>query len=74
MIDNNGSLLEGQVMPSDNDEAPDFTVDDLALLKEIFLSLEKVVDEIQIANPFEGGQTFEGGYIFTLLEKANVRT
>lgn len=56
----------------ENDETPDFTIDDLTLLKEIFLTLEKTIDEIQIKTP-GGGDTFQGGYIFGLLEKANVR-
>lgn len=56
----------------ENDETPDFTIEDLTLLKQIFLSLEKAIDEIQIKTP-GGGDTFQGGYIFGLLEKANVR-
>lgn len=56
----------------ENDETPDFTIEDLTLLKEIFLSLEKVIDEIQIKTP-GGGDTFQGGYIFGLLEKTNVK-
>lgn len=56
----------------ENDETPDFTVEDLTLLKEVFLTLEKAIDEIQIQTP-GGGDTFQGGYIFGLLEKANVK-
>lgn len=56
----------------ENDETPDFTIDDLTLLKQIFLTLEKAIDEIQMKTP-SGGDTFQGGYIFGLLEKANVR-
>lgn len=71
MVENNGSLpFAGD---SEQSEDKDFTVDDLALLKEILLSLEKAVDEIVVKNPLAGsGETFEGGYIFDLLQQANV--
>lgn len=55
------------------DDEKDFTMDDLVLLKEMLLNLEKAVDEIKVSNPAPGmGETFEGGYMFGLLEKANV--
>lgn len=67
------SSNDAQIPTMDNDnEAPDFTVEDLTLLKEIFLRLEKAIDETQITAP-GGGDTFPGGYIFGLLEKANVK-
>lgn len=69
MANNDGNLTTSLPM-SDSDEAPDFTIDDLILLKEIFLALEKAIDEIQITK--SDGDTFQGGYIFSLLEKANV--
>lgn len=56
----------------DENEGADFTVDDLTLLKEIFLSLEKAVDDVVLPNALGGGETFTGGYIFELLGKANV--
>lgn len=68
MVNNDGSIVQNDM---ENNDAPDFTVDDLTLLKEIFLALEKTVDEVNLPNALEG-QTFTGGYIFTLLEKANV--
>lgn len=68
MVNNDGSLLQND---ADNNDAPDFTVEDITLLKEILLALEKTVDEINLPNPFNG-ETFTGGHIFTLLEKANV--
>lgn len=73
MIENGGSMpLSVDV---GGDEEKDFTADDLVLLKEIFLNLEKAVDEISVKSSLPGsGETFEGGYIFTLLEKANVST
>lgn len=66
MVNNDATIPTGE-----NDESPDFTVEDLTLLKEIFLTLEKAIDEIQIKTP-NGGDTFQGGFIFGLLEKANV--
>lgn len=52
------------------DGPQDFTQDDVALLKEMMLSLEQAIDQIEI--PDLGGQTFPGGYIFEFLAKANV--
>lgn len=71
MIENGGSMPLS--MNAGNDEEKDFTTDDLVLLKEIFLNLEKVIDEIPMKSSLPGsGETFEGGFIFALLEKANV--
>lgn len=70
LVNSDGSLAQiGADM--ENNDAPDFTVDDLTLLKEIFLALEKTVDEVNLPNAM-AGETFTGGYIFSLLEKANV--
>ncbi|XP_055628054.1 regulator of telomere elongation helicase 1 homolog [Toxorhynchites rutilus septentrionalis] len=65
--------MENGVSASDDDEdKKDFTIDDLALLKEMLLKLENVVDEIQV--PFsQGGKTFSGTYIFDLFEQANIK-
>lgn len=68
MINEDGSLVQNP-NAMENDETTDFTADDLALLKEMLLGLEKVIDEIKLTI---GGETFTGGYIFSLLEKANV--
>lgn len=67
MVKNEGALSSVQSL--ELDETPDFTVDDLTLLKEILLSLEKTVDEIQLG---QGSETKSGGYIFQILEQANV--
>lgn len=67
MVKNEGSI--SSVPSLELDEAPDFTVDDLTLLKEILLSLERTVDDIQLGL---GGETKNGGYIFSILEQANV--
>lgn len=73
MMENGGP--DSFSMDAGNDEEKAFSVDDLVLLKEIFLNLEKTVDEIPVKNSLPGsGETFDGSYIFTLLEKANVRT
>lgn len=55
----------------DSDEPKDFTVDDLALLKEMLLDLEKAVDDIEVINKLEG-ITHPASFMFELLEKANV--
>lgn len=67
MSDNNGTI--SSISPEENDETPDFTVDDIAKLKSTFLSLEKVVDEISLVS---GSDTRSGAHIFLLLEKADV--
>lgn len=67
MVTNEGSLSS---IPSlETDETPDFTVDDLTLLKEIFLTLEKVVDNLELK---QGSETKNGAYIFEILGQANV--
>lgn len=72
MVNEDGSLVQNP-NAMENDGTSDFTADDLVLLKEMLLSLEKAVDEITLPNLTMGGETFTGGYIFSLLEKANVR-
>lgn len=58
-------------IPDDDESKKDFTIDDLALLKEMLLQLEKTVDDIPVMFS-QGGNTFPGTYIFGLFEKANV--
>uniref|UniRef100_A0A1A9ZNW8 Helicase ATP-binding domain-containing protein n=1 Tax=Glossina pallidipes TaxID=7398 RepID=A0A1A9ZNW8_GLOPL len=53
------------------DESKDFTLDDLTLLKEILLELEKAIDEIEVENKIEG-VTLPASYIYDLFGKANV--
>lgn len=48
----------------------DFTCDDLCILKEMMLALEKVIDEIHVGTE---GTTYPGGYIFELLGKAEIK-
>ncbi|EDS40179.1 fanconi anemia group J protein [Culex quinquefasciatus] len=59
-------------IPEDDDAKKDFTIDDLALLKEMLLSLEKTVDEIPVMFS-QGGSTQPGTYIFEIFEKANIK-
>lgn len=56
----------------DTDDKQDFTIDDLAILKEDLLNLEKSIDAIKVTNAQEG-VTFPGSYMFDLLDSANVR-
>ncbi|XP_046666783.1 LOW QUALITY PROTEIN: regulator of telomere elongation helicase 1 homolog [Homalodisca vitripennis] len=66
---------------SDGDTEMDFKMEDLCLLKTMFLALEKAVDEIELdtvkeEGPNKGkkaGRTFPGSYIFGLLGKAELR-
>ncbi|XP_058128146.1 regulator of telomere elongation helicase 1 homolog [Anopheles ziemanni] len=60
-------------MDTDGDgEKLEFTMDDLVLLKEMLLGIEKAVDDIPIQFS-QKGSTFGGTYVFELLEKANVK-
>lgn len=52
-----------------SDQAKDFSLDDLATLKEMLLRLEEGIDGIEVENKAEG-QTYNGHYIFELLEAA----
>ncbi|XP_028155975.1 regulator of telomere elongation helicase 1 homolog [Ostrinia furnacalis] len=54
----------------DNNQPKDFTCEDLCVLKEIMLALEKAIDEISVGSE---GTTFPGGFIFELLAKAEIR-
>ena len=65
------NLAEDVVVASTDSTEKDFTLDDLALLKDMLLKLEKAVDDIHL-DFTKGEQTFDGGYIFTLLQLANV--
>ncbi|XP_046686834.1 LOW QUALITY PROTEIN: regulator of telomere elongation helicase 1 homolog, partial [Homalodisca vitripennis] len=66
---------------SDGDTEMDFKMEDLCLLKTMFLALEKAVDEIELdtvkeEGPNKGkkaGRTFPGSYIFGLLGKAEIQ-
>lgn len=72
MVNEDGTLVQNPNL-MENEENSDFTADDLALLKKKLLDLEQTIDEIKLPNLAIGGETFTGGYIFSLLEKVNVR-
>ncbi|XP_026329662.1 regulator of telomere elongation helicase 1 homolog [Hyposmocoma kahamanoa] len=65
--ENSEELMDSGV---DNNQPKDFTADDLCILKEMMLALEKAIDEIEIS---KDGSTFPGGFIFELLGKAEIR-
>ncbi|CAD7091451.1 unnamed protein product [Hermetia illucens] len=65
------AFSDSALLDGDDDAPKDFTVEDLALFKEMLLDLEKAVDEIEVT-PITGGTTFPGGFIFELLAKANI--
>ncbi|XP_050665196.1 regulator of telomere elongation helicase 1 homolog [Leptidea sinapis] len=54
----------------DTNQPKDFSCDDLCVLKEMMLELEKAIDTIEVASE---GSTFPGGFIFELLAKAEIR-
>ncbi|XP_022905755.2 regulator of telomere elongation helicase 1 homolog [Onthophagus taurus] len=54
---------------TDVDIPKDFEAEELCILKEMLLKLEKALDEIVVSNE---GTTFEGPYIFEFLGKAGI--
>lgn len=65
--ENSEELIDSSI---DNNQPKDFTADDLCILKEMMLALEKAIDDIEIS---KDGSTFPGGFIFELLGKAEIR-
>lgn len=63
--------LSEEISSFDNDTPKDFTADELCILKQMLLDFEKAVDEIEIKNVVDG-TSYEGNFIFEILEKANV--
>ncbi|XP_015438136.1 PREDICTED: regulator of telomere elongation helicase 1 homolog, partial [Dufourea novaeangliae] len=59
------------LMENSGNVQKDFTADDLCILKAMFLEVEKAIDSIKIIKHKEG-DTLPGGYIFELLEKAQL--
>lgn len=47
----------------------DFNVEELAMLKTIFLAIEKAIDDLELQGQ---SKTFPGSYIFRILDKADV--
>ena len=62
---------DDDILTEMTDAPKDFTIDDLVLLKEMLLALEKAIDNIEVKIP-DAGETFSGSYIFDLLALANV--
>ncbi|KPJ07377.1 Regulator of telomere elongation helicase 1-like [Papilio machaon] len=54
----------------DNTTPKDFTCDDLCILKEMMLALEKAIDDISVGSE---GTTYPGSFIFELLSKAEIK-
>lgn len=54
-----------------DDSPKDFDTEDLCILKEVFLNLEKEIDKIDLKGK-SAGLTLDGTYIFNLLESAGV--
>jgi hypothetical protein len=48
---------------------PDFSPEELCILKTMFLEMEKAIDDIPVES---GGSTFDGAFIIDLLAKADV--
>ena len=48
---------------------PDFSPEELCILKTMFLELEKAIDDMPVKSD---GSTFHGGFIVELLAKAEV--
>uniref|UniRef100_A0A182PWK2 Regulator of telomere elongation helicase 1 homolog n=1 Tax=Anopheles epiroticus TaxID=199890 RepID=A0A182PWK2_9DIPT len=76
-IEDTSSVLKtlmdsGGACTMDNEKQLELTLDDVVLLKEILLNLEKVVDDIPIMFS-QGGVTHPGTFVFELLEKANIK-
>ncbi|XP_060663429.1 LOW QUALITY PROTEIN: regulator of telomere elongation helicase 1 homolog [Drosophila nasuta] len=63
-------FTSGETLDAGSDEPKDFTLDDLTLLKEMLIDLEKAVDEIVVENKTDG-QTYPASFIYELLAKAN---
>lgn len=64
-------ITEQPAVFDDEDASKDFSPDDLMILKQILLDLEKELDAITLSKNPEG-TTFGGQFIFELLEKAGV--
>ncbi|XP_062140101.1 regulator of telomere elongation helicase 1 homolog [Drosophila sulfurigaster albostrigata] len=63
-------FTSGETLDAGSDEPKDFTLDDLTLLKEMLIDLEKAVDEIVVENKTDG-QTYPASFIYELLAKGN---
>lgn len=64
-------FTSGESQDMGGDEPKDFTLDDLTLLKEMLLELEKAIDAVSVDNVTEG-TTYPATMMYELLGKANV--
>lgn len=58
----------------DSDKKKDFTENELIMMKEMLLNLEKVIDDIPLTQKDKTEAPFPGEYIFDLLGKATITT
>ncbi|XP_044748061.1 regulator of telomere elongation helicase 1 homolog isoform X2 [Coccinella septempunctata] len=65
-------LTEQPAVFDDENTSRDFSADDLIILKQILLDLEKELDAITLSKNPEG-TTFGGNFIFELLTKAGIK-
>ncbi|KAH8245486.1 hypothetical protein KR032_010889 [Drosophila birchii] len=63
-------FTSGESQDMGGDEPKDFTLDDLTLLKEMLLELEKAIDAVLVDNVTEG-TTYPATMMYELLGKAN---
>ncbi|SPP77637.1 regulator of telomere elongation helicase 1 homolog [Drosophila guanche] len=63
-------FTSGESQDAGADEPKDFTLDDLTLLKEMLLELEKAIDAVVVDNPTDG-TTYPASLMYELLGKAN---
>ncbi|EDW26039.1 GL14463 [Drosophila persimilis] len=63
-------FTSGESQEAGGDEPKDFTLDDLTLLKEMLLELEKAIDAVVVDNPTDG-TTYPASLMYELLGKAN---
>ncbi|KMZ08357.1 regulator of telomere elongation helicase 1 homolog [Drosophila simulans] len=63
-------FASGESQDMAGDEPKDFTLDDLTLLKEMLLELEKAIDAVVVDNAVDG-TTFPASMMYELLGKAN---
>lgn len=69
------SQVEESNFSSEMNLPKDFTAEDLALLKTVFMAIEKEIDNIPlVSNGDKKSQTFAGSHIFSVLNKAEVES
>lgn len=65
-------MADNAAIPAEIDEmTSDFSIDDLAILKDMVLCLEKELDNIEVKT-LQDGVTFDGDFMIEFLAKAKV--